>query len=80
MVLPLSTPTKIYMTGSVRSWIHYIDLRSAHGTQKEHMDIANACKKVFMCQFPIVSKALEWCEDCGCPDGWEDLQPCLRID
>ena len=80
MVLPLSTPTKIYMTGSVRSWIHYIDLRSAHGTQKEHMDIANACKKVFMCQFPIVSKALEWCEDCGCPEGWEDLQPCLRID
>ena len=40
-VLPLATPTKIYMTGSVRSWIHYIDLRSAHGTQKEHMDIAN---------------------------------------
>ena len=80
MVLPLATPTKIYMTGSVRSWIHYIDLRSAHGTQKEHMDIANACKKVFMCQFPIVSKALDWCEDCGCPEGWDDLQPCLRID
>ena len=40
-VLPLATPTKIYMTGSVRSWIHYIDLRSANGTQKEHMDIAN---------------------------------------
>ena len=80
MVLPLSTPTKIYMTGSVRSWIHYIDLRTAHGTQKEHMDIANACKKLFMCQFPIVSKALEWCEDCGCPEDWEDLQPCLRID
>ena len=80
MVLPLCTPTRIYMTGSCRSWIHYIDLRSAHGTQKEHMDIANACKKVFMCQFPIVAKALEWCEDCGCPDEWDDLQPCLRID
>ena len=43
-VLPLATPTRIYMSGSVRSWVHYIDLRSGHGTQKEHMDIANACK------------------------------------
>lgn len=59
-VLPLATPTKIYMTGSVRSWIHYIDLRSAHGTQKEHMDIANACKDVFIQQFPICAEALEW--------------------
>ena len=42
MVLPLCTPTRIYMTGSCRSWIHYIDLRTAHGTQKEHMDIAEA--------------------------------------
>ena len=60
MVLPLCTPTRIYMTGSCRSWIHYIDLRSAHGTQKEHMDIAQACKTVFIEQFPIVSEALEW--------------------
>ena len=60
MVLPLCTPTKIYMTGSCRSWIHYINLRSAHGTQKEHMDIANGCKKVFIEQFPAVSEALEW--------------------
>ena len=59
-VLPLATPTRIYMTGSCRSWIHYIQLRSAHGTQKEHMDIANACKEVFVGQFPIVSEALEW--------------------
>ena len=58
--LPLATPTRIYMTGSCRSWIHYINLRSAHGTQKEHMDIANACKKVFTEQFPIVSEALDW--------------------
>tara|TARA_B100000085_G_scaffold193400_1_gene177284 strand:+ start:213 stop:848 length:636 start_codon:yes stop_codon:yes gene_type:complete len=58
--LPLATPTRIYMTGSCRSWIHYINLRSAHGTQKEHMDIANACKKVFAEQFPVVSEALEW--------------------
>jgi len=60
MVLPLCTPTRIYMTGSCRSWIHYIDLRSAHGTQKEHMDIAHACKTVFIEQFPIVAEALEW--------------------
>ncbi len=59
-VLPLATPTRIYMTGSCRSWIHYINLRSAHGTQKEHMEIANTCKKIFVEQFPIVSEALEW--------------------
>ena len=60
MVLPLCTPTRIYMTGSVRSWIHYINLRSAHGTQKEHMEIAESCKNVFVDQFPVVSEALEW--------------------
>ena len=60
MVLPLATPTRLYMTGSCRSWVHYINLRSAHGTQKEHMDIAEACRKVFTEQFPIVSKALDW--------------------
>ena len=59
-VLPLATPTRLYMTGSVRSWIHYIDLRSGHGTQKEHMDIANDAKKVFCEQFPAVAEALEW--------------------
>jgi thymidylate synthase (FAD) len=59
-VLPLATPTRIYMTGSCRSWIHYINLRSANGTQKEHMDIALECKKVFTEQFPSVSEALEW--------------------
>jgi len=59
-VLPLAVPTKIYMTGSVRSWIHYINLRSANGTQKEHMDIANAVRDVFIEQFPICAEALEW--------------------
>ena len=59
-VLPLATPTRIYMSGSVRSWIHYIDLRSGHGTQKEHMDIANACKSIFTKQFPTVAEALNW--------------------
>ena len=59
-VLPLATPTRLYMSGSCRSWIHYINLRSAHGTQKEHMDIANACKGVFMENYPTVSAALDW--------------------
>ena len=91
-VLPLATPTRLYMTGSARSWMHYINLRSANGTQKEHMDIANLCQRHFICNFPTISKALGWCEtatqdeDCDCdyknehPDGWDDLQPCLRID
>ena len=60
MVLPLCTPTRIYMTGSCRSWIHYINLRSAHGTQKEKKEIAKAVKDVFVEQFPAVSEALEW--------------------
>jgi thymidylate synthase (FAD) len=59
-VLPLSTPTRIYMKGSARSWIHYINLRSAHGTQKEHMDIANECKEVFKTAFPDLAEALDW--------------------
>ena len=59
-VLPLATPTRIYMSGSVRSWVHYIDLRSGHGTQKEHMDIANACKGLFVQYYPTVAEALEW--------------------
>ena len=59
-VLPLATPTKLYMSGSVRSWIHYIQLRSANGTQKEHMDIANECKCIFAGQFPVIAEALGW--------------------
>ena len=59
-VLPIATPTRIYMTGSCRSWIHYINLRTGHGTQKEHMDIANACKNIFCNQFPTVAVALDW--------------------
>ena len=61
-VLPLATPTRLYMSGSCRSWIHYIQLRSANGTQKEHMDIANACKEIFIEQFPTVAQALDWAE------------------
>ena len=62
-VLPLATPTRIYMSGSLRSWITYIDLRSGNGTQKEHMDIANECKTIFTEQFPIISEALGWNEN-----------------
>jgi flavin-dependent thymidylate synthase len=81
-VLPLAVPTKIYMTGSVRSWIHYIDLRSANGTQKEHMDIALGAKRIFTCTFPTVAAALDWScpdDDCKC-DEIESIQPSLRID
>ena len=59
-VLPLATPTRIYMSGSCRSWIHYINLRTANGTQKEHMDLAEGCKKIFIEQFPTCAEALEW--------------------
>ena len=59
-VLPLAAPTRIYMTGSVRSWLHYIELRSANGTQKEHMDIALSAKEIFCEQFPAVAEAMEW--------------------
>ena len=59
-VLPLATPTRIYTSGSCRSWIHYINLRSANGTQKEHMDIALECKEIFKGVFPSVAEALEW--------------------
>jgi thymidylate synthase (FAD) len=59
-VLPLATPTRLYMTGSCRSWIHYINLRSAHGTQKEHMDLVSEVRSIFVKEFPTVAEALEW--------------------
>jgi thymidylate synthase (FAD) len=59
-ILPLATPTRMYMNGTIRSWITYIDLREKSGTQKEHMDIANMCKDIFIQQLPIVSEALGW--------------------
>jgi len=60
MVLPLGTQTTMYMNGTVRSWIHYINLRAEENTQKEHRDIANAIKDIFIQQFPNTSEALEW--------------------
>ena len=59
-ILPLATPTRMYMNGTIRSWIHYINLREGHGTQKEHMDVANMCKDIFIKQLPVVSEALGW--------------------
>jgi thymidylate synthase (FAD) len=59
-VLPLATPTRLYMSGTIRSFIHWIDLRSANGTQKEHMTIANDARKIFIEQLPMVSEALGW--------------------
>lgn len=62
-LLPLGTVTKMYMKGSLRSWIHYVNLRAAHGTQKEHMDIAKAIKVALVKEFPIVSEAVGWADD-----------------
>ncbi len=58
-VLPMNSPSRIYMHGTLRSWVHYVDLRSAHGTQKEHMDIAVACREIFNEQFPSIAQALK---------------------
>lgn len=60
MILPLSTETTMYMSGSLRSWIHYIDLRAQEETQKEHREIAEGCKKIFLKKFPTLAEALEW--------------------
>ena len=59
-VLPLATPTRLYINGNIRSWIHYIELRSSNGTQKEHRLIAEEAKIIFSEQFPTVSEALGW--------------------
>jgi thymidylate synthase (FAD) len=60
MILPLTTQTTMYMKGSLRSWIHYIELRTEQNTQKEHRLIAERCKKIFIKEFPVISEALEW--------------------
>jgi len=65
-ILPLATPTRMYMNGTIRSWITYIALREKNGTQKEHIDIAMECKRIFCNNLPITSEALggfdkKWC-------------------
>jgi thymidylate synthase (FAD) len=62
-VLPLATPTRLYMSGTIRSFIHWIELRSAHGTQKEHIEIVNQAKNIFSYQLPVVAQALGWIND-----------------
>ena len=59
-VLPLATETTMYMKGSIRSWIHYLDLRCADDTQLEHRIIANNIKEIFIINFPNISEALKW--------------------
>ncbi len=60
VLLPLGTQTRLYMKGSVRSWIHYLDVRTDPATQKEHRDIADAVKAIFTEQFPVTSRAMGW--------------------
>ena len=60
MILPLTTETTMYMKGSLRSWVHYIDLRTENNTQKEHRLIADECKSIFIKNFPTISEALQW--------------------
>lgn len=62
-ILPLCTPTTFYMSGNIRSWIHYIDLRTQPGTQKEHRDVAIAIRNVLAPKLPIIAEVLEWNKD-----------------
>lgn len=62
-LLPLNTSTKLYMNGTVRSWIHYIELRSQSSTQKEHRIIAEKCKEIFCVNLPTIAKSLGWTND-----------------
>jgi thymidylate synthase (FAD) len=78
-ILPLATETTMYMNGTVRSWIHYINLRTEENTQKEHRDVANAIKNIFIDNFPNVSEALgwklhEWTKEELVEMGWDDFQ------
>lgn len=59
-LLPMSTTTTLYMSGTVRSWIHYLNLRCANGTQLEHKEIADSIRAIFIKKFPILSTSLEW--------------------
>lgn len=60
MILPLNTSTTIYMSGTIRSWIHFLQIRTKENTQKEHRDIAHDIKKIFIENFPNISEALSW--------------------
>lgn len=73
-VLPLNSPSRMYMHGTLRSWIHYIDLRASNGTQKEHMEIANMVKVIFNEQFPCIFEALEEIQSETNPEPQEQVQ------
>ena len=60
MLLPLSTKTRLYQTGNIRSWIHYLEVRCDPSTQKEHRDVANKIKEIFIKELPIISEAMGW--------------------
>ena len=58
-VLPMGTPTRLYMNGTLRSWVHYVELRSGHGTQKEHMEVARACAQAIEPIFPMIKEFVD---------------------
>ncbi len=60
MLLPLATPTRMYMAGTVRSWIHFVQLRTQEDTQLEHRVIAEQCRDILTEQLPAVAEALGW--------------------
>ena len=60
MVLPLATKTKIHMTGSIRSWVHFLELRDGEHAQKEIQLVAQEIKRIFIKEFPIISNALKY--------------------
>jgi thymidylate synthase (FAD) len=59
-VLPLATETRMFMKGNIRSWIHYLEIRTADDTQKEHREIANGIRDIFTQNFPSISEAIGW--------------------
>lgn len=63
-LLPQAATTRLYMNGTIRSWIHYIELRTANGTQKEHMQVASSAQYIFCEQLPVIAKALGWLKEC----------------
>lgn len=72
MVLPMATPTRVYMHGTIRSWIHYLDVRTHEHTQKEHRDVADQIKGVFCCELPNIARALDWVRS---DEGSQDPSP-----
>ena len=58
-ILPLATETTLYMKGNIRSWMHYLELRTSEDTQKEHRDIANSINEIFKINFPSITEALQ---------------------